>query len=100
MSSVTGRSSSGETLFHGEPGQVAVPVLIVANKGDVCPASPPGDAPRIAEALTQAPRNEILYVESTTTRGQPCGPEAPHSYFGIEEETVERVTQWITAMQR
>jgi hypothetical protein len=40
-SSVTGRNSSGETLFDSEPGLVAVPALIVANTGDACPASPP-----------------------------------------------------------
>lgn len=100
MSSVTGRSSAGETLFDSEPGQVAVPVLIVANKGDICPASPPGDAPKIAEALTPAPRKEILCVESTTTKGQPCGGESPHGYFGIEPEAVELVAQWIAATQK
>ena len=100
MSSVTGRSSAGETLFDSEPEQVAAPVLIVANKGDTCPASPPGDAPKIDEALTRAPRKEILYLESTTTKGQPCGPESPHSYFGIEQEAVEQVARWISATQR
>jgi pimeloyl-ACP methyl ester carboxylesterase len=34
-SSITGRSSSGETLFDSEPALVAVPTLIVANTGDV-----------------------------------------------------------------
>jgi hypothetical protein len=47
-----------------------------------------------------APRKEILYVESTALKGQPCGAEAPHGYFGIEPEAVERVAQWITATQR
>jgi hypothetical protein len=100
MSSITGSSGAGETLFDAEPGQVAVPVLIVANKGDACPASPPGDALRIAEALTRSPHKEILYLESTAMHGHPCGPEAPHSYFGIEQDAVERVALWIAATQR
>jgi hypothetical protein len=100
MSSVSGRSGAGETLFDSEPERVAVPVLIVANRGDACPASPPDDAPKIAEPLTQAPRKEILYIESTTTKGQPCGAESPHSYFGSEEEAVERVARWIRATQQ
>ena len=100
MSSVTGRSSAGETLFDSEPERITAPVLIVANQGDTCPASPPSDAPKIAAALAQVSRKEILQVASTTTKGQPCDAEAPHSYFGIEEETVERVAQWITAAQR
>lgn len=100
MSSVTGRSGAGETLFDSEPDRVAVPVLIVANKGDACPASPPDDAPKIAEALSQASRKEILYLESTMMKGQPCGVEAPHGYFGIEQETVGRVAEWIAAAQQ
>jgi hypothetical protein len=99
MSSVTGRSSAGETVFDGEPERVAVPVLIIANRGDPCPASPPGDAPRIADALAQAPRKEVFYAQSATATGQPCGPESPHSYFSIEEAVVERVAQWITSAQ-
>ena len=96
-SSVTGRSSSGETLFDSEPGLVAMPALIVANTGDVCPASPPGDAPKIAAALAQAPRKEIVYVQSAAIEGPPCEAMSPHGYFGIEAATVERIVAWIGA---
>jgi predicted esterase len=100
MSSVTGRSSAGETVFDGDPDQVGVPALIVVNRSDTCPASPPDDAPKIAAALTRAPQKEILYVESAAAKGQPCGAASPHGYFGIEEAVVERVAQWIMARQR
>jgi hypothetical protein len=33
-------------------------------------------------------------------KGQPCGGEAPHGYFGIEQETVGRVAEWIAAAQQ
>ena len=79
-SSVTGRNSSGETLFDSDPGNVQVPVLIVANSGDLCPASPPGDAPQIAAALTSARRKEIVYMQSTATEGPPCEAKAPHGF--------------------
>lgn len=100
MSSVTGRTSAGETLFDSEPERVNVPVLIVANSGDTCPASSPKDAPKIAESLSHAPRKDIIYMESATLQGQPCEAEAPHSYFGIEQATVERVAAWIAATSR
>ena len=100
MSSVTGRSSAGETLFDSEPGRVTVPVLIVANNRDTCPGSPPDDAPKIAESLTQAPRKEILYLENALLKGPPCETESPHSYFGIEQETVEHVAQWIRTVSK
>jgi hypothetical protein len=96
-SSITGRSSSGETLFDAEPERVAVPVLIVANTSDTCSASPPGDAPRIAAALSGAPRKEIIYMQSAALEGQPCEATAPHGYFQIEAMTVERIAQWILA---
>ena len=97
LSSVTGRSSSGETLFDSEPELVAAPTLIVANSGDACPASPPSDAPKIADALAKAPRKEIVYMESAALSGQPCSGQSPHGYFGIEAATVERIAAWITA---
>ena len=96
-SSVTGRSSSGETLFDSEPGLVAVPALIVANTGDACPGSPPGDAPKIAAALAHAPRKEVVYMQSVAIEGPPCEAMSPHGYLGIEAATVERITQWIGA---
>ena len=96
-SSVTGRSSSGETLFDSEPGLVAVPALIVANTGDACPASPPGDAPKIAAALAHAPRKEVVYMQSVAIEGPPCEAMSPHGYFGIEAATVERIAEWIGA---
>jgi hypothetical protein len=100
MSSVTGRSSAGETLFDSEPGRVAVPVLIIANSSDTCPASNPKDAPKITEVLTQAPLKQVVYRESSVTQGQPCEAEAPHSYFGIEQAAVERVAKWINVRLR
>src|SRR5689334_25018526 len=39
ISSVTGRTSSGETLFDSGPEHVTVPALIVANTADACPVS-------------------------------------------------------------
>jgi pimeloyl-ACP methyl ester carboxylesterase len=95
-SSITGRSSSGKTLFDSEPERVAVPALIVANTSDACPASPPGDAPKIVAALAQAPRKEVVYLHSATTGGQPCEATSPHSFAGIEAETVERIAEWIS----
>jgi pimeloyl-ACP methyl ester carboxylesterase len=96
-SPVTGRSSSGETLFDGEPGLVAVPALIIANTGDACPASPPGDAPKIAAALARAPRKEVVYLQSSAIEGPACEAMSPHGFFGIEATTIERIAAWIGA---
>ena len=100
LSSVTGRSSAGETLFDSQPDRVTVPVLIVANSSDTCPASPPADAPKIADALRHAPRKDVMYLESTTLHGQPCETETPHSFFGIQQATVQRLAEWMGAIAK
>ena len=97
MSPVTGRSSAGETLFDSEPERVAVPVLIVTNSADTCPASPPSAAARIGDALTHAPRIHVLSLESAPTQEHPCDAQSPHAYFGIEQTAVAAVAQWIAS---
>ena len=94
LSSVTGRSGAGETLFDSEPGQVTVPVLIVANKGDTCPASPPGDAAKIAEALSPgAAQGNSLLGEHDDERAALRRARRRTGYFGIEQETVDRIAR-------
>ena len=39
-------------------------------------------------------------MESAARQDQPCEAESPHSYFGIEQATVERVAEWITATSK
>jgi hypothetical protein len=49
---------------------------------DTCPASSPKDASKIAEALTQAPRKEIVYMESAAIQGQPCEAQVAAQLLG------------------
>jgi hypothetical protein len=94
-SSVAGRSSSGETVFDSELGAIAVPALVVANRGDTCPSAGPGYAPQIFAALARAPRKELIYIESQQRQSGPCEAMSPHGYLGIESDTVQRIADWI-----
>jgi hypothetical protein len=97
-SSVAGpKRASGETVFDGDPGAIAVPALIVANRGDTCPIAGPGFAPQILAALTRSPRKEIIYVESHQIQSDPCEALSPHGYLGIEADVVQRIADWIRA---
>lgn len=96
-SSVTRRNRSGETLFDNNLAAITVPALVVANRGDGCPASPPADAQRIADALTGAPKKEIVFFDSSEIRSAPCQAMSPHGYLGIEPQVVGRVVGWIRA---
>jgi pimeloyl-ACP methyl ester carboxylesterase len=96
-SSVTQRSRSGETVFEAEPGLITAPVLVVANQGDACRATPPADAAQIVGALTRAVRKEVIVVSSTAAQEGPCDPLSPHGYLGIEAQVVQRISDWIRA---
>jgi hypothetical protein len=94
-SSVTRQGRAGETVFDSEPGLIAVPALIVANQGDTCMLTPPGDAQSLAAALTRSPRKEIIIVASDQIQSDPCEAMSPHGFLGIETAVVQRIGDWI-----
>ena len=48
-------------------------------------------------ALTRSPRKDIIYVESSEQRSDPCEAMSPHGYLGIEADVVQRISEWIRA---
>lgn len=96
-SSVAGRSVSGETVFDSDLGAIAVPALVVANRGDTCASAAPSHALQILAALTRAPKKEVIYVESHQTQSDPCEALSPHGYLGIEGDVAQRIADWIRA---
>jgi hypothetical protein len=96
-SSVTRRSSIGETVFDTNLAAITVPVLVVANQNDACAVTPPGDAPLITAALVRSPRKEVVYVQSDQIQSPVCEAMAPHGYLGIEAAVVQRIADWIRA---
>lgn len=94
-SSVAGPSRAGETVFDSNPGAIAVPALVVANRGDTCPSAGPGFAPQILAALARSPRKDVIYFESHQSQSEPCEAMSPHGYLGIESDVVQRIAGWI-----
>src|SRR5205823_12764714 len=87
-------SRSGTTVFDSEPGLIAQPALIVANQGDSCRATPPGDAPNVAAALSRSPHKEVVFVASDQIQSDACEALSPHGFLGIEPEVVHRISDW------
>jgi hypothetical protein len=85
------------TVFDTNLAAITVPVLAVANQGDSCPVTPPGDASKIAAALIRSPRKEVVYVQSDQVRSAACEAFAPHGFFGIEAAVIQRIADWIRA---
>lgn len=88
---------AGEAVSSAGPAAIAVPALVVANSGDSCRFSPPGDAPGLIASMPAAPRKELILVDSRAIRSDPCEAFSPHGYLGIEAEVIQRIATWINA---
>ncbi len=93
--SVPGRLST-ETVFDADPQDVRVPALVVANRDDICSVAPPSMAPRIVAAMTGSPSAHVLMVGGGVQRSEKaCGSLSPHGYYGIEDQVVDAVIEWL-----
>ena len=74
---------------------IAVPTLIVHNRADTCPSSPFAGADLAVAQLSRAPAKELLAVSGGISKSRPCEALAPHGYYGIEDQVVPRMVEWI-----
>ncbi|MCA1458674.1 alpha/beta hydrolase [Bradyrhizobium sp. BRP22] len=99
--SVSRIGGSHETVFDAQPEAVRIPALIVANRDDRCTVAPPGDARRIAAAMTGSPNVKVLMVAGgIVATKRPCGSLSPHGYYGLEAEVVDDVARWMRLHER
>ena len=91
----TPRNGPGETVFDANPEAIAVPALVVANLGDTCGITPPADANALAARLSRSPRKEVILVQSSDIRSDPCQAMSPHGFLGIEPMVVQRIAAWL-----
>jgi pimeloyl-ACP methyl ester carboxylesterase len=97
--SVTVLGGSHETVFDAGPERVRVPALVVANRDDQCDVAPPGDASKIAAAMSNSPQVSVLHVSGGIDRSKKaCGSLTPHGYYGIEREVVRKMAAWMDAI--
>jgi hypothetical protein len=47
--------------------------------------------------MTDAPVKELVLVSGGSLQGDPCEARSPHGYFGIENQVVPVMIQWIKA---
>lgn len=96
--SVSVMGGSGETVFSADPERVRVPALVVANRDDRCDVAPPQAARRIAAAMTASPNVRVAFVSGGISRSATtCGSLTPHGYYGIEDQVVATIAQWMDA---
>jgi len=75
--------------------RLAMPVLVVHHKGDVCAGSPYALAPALADKLTGASRKAFLAFDAGRSEGDPCEAFAHHGYNGIEPQVVDAIVAFM-----
>ncbi|GAO00235.1 hypothetical protein Gxy13693_042_069 [Komagataeibacter xylinus NBRC 13693] len=94
--SVSVMGGSRETVFSASPQDIGVPVLVVANRDDRCNVAPPTAARQIAAAMTASRDVQVLMVAGGITRSKrECGSLTPHGYFGIEDQVINAICNWL-----
>jgi pimeloyl-ACP methyl ester carboxylesterase len=78
----------------------AKPVLVIADRGDRCPQSPPDDAAMLGASFARSPRSEVKLVAGGNPNGDACGKRSPHGFFEIEHETVRDIAGFIAKSPR
>jgi pimeloyl-ACP methyl ester carboxylesterase len=76
--------------------EITVPTLIVSHRKDTCEGSLAADAPKLSQRLINASKVEIALLDGgNPPQSGPCEGYAPHGYFGIEAEAVDRIAKFI-----
>ncbi|HUZ75704.1 MAG TPA: hypothetical protein VMU87_22180 [Stellaceae bacterium] len=78
-------------------GKIAVPVLDVQNRDDACPASQFALAKKYIARFTAAPVKEFVAVAGGGDGGPRCGTGSPHDFYGVENQVVSTIIDWIRA---
>jgi hypothetical protein len=76
--------------------KITVPTLIASHKDDKCYVTPPEDAPKLKKALVNSPKVDVMYFTGGKRPiSKPCYTLSEHGFYGIEEEVVSAISDFI-----
>jgi len=79
-----------------EAKNVRVPALVVANLADRCGFAPSDAAKSIAADMSDSPDVKVAIVSGGIRQSiSDCGPYTPHGYYGMEDQVVDLVNNWM-----
>jgi hypothetical protein len=96
-SSITRRTRNlPATVFDVNLGAYTGPALVIAHDGDACPATPPGNAPRLFAALAAAhPKRLQTFSGGLPPRSGPCQARSQHGFLGVETQVMNAIADFI-----
>jgi len=88
--------SHPNAIINMDLGKIVVPTLIVAHRDDGCEVTPAVDAEKLKSALTNASKVEVKYFTGGKPPvSKPCNAKSAHGYYGIEDEVVAAIADFI-----
>lgn len=91
-------SSYPNAIINMDLGKITVPTLIVAHKDDGCDLTPAEDAEKLKSAFAKASKVEVKYFSGGKAPvSKPCNALSAHGYYGIEDEVVAAIADFINA---
>lgn len=75
--------------------KIAVPVLVIGNRLDACPASLLTLSEQNMRRFVAAPDKKLMAVSGNPSEGPRCGTGSPHDFYGVEDQAVPPIIDWI-----
>lgn len=95
-SSMSVANPQGTAVTEMDLKRITIPTLVVANRDDACPTTPPEGAEKIARMLSNAKKVEIkTFSGGDAPISKPCQAMSYHGFLGIEEEVVDFISEFI-----
>jgi hypothetical protein len=85
-------------IVNMDLGKITVPTLIVSHQDDKCEITPASDAPKLKGALENSAKVEVIYFTGgRRPKSKPCQALSAHGFYGIEDEVVPAIADFIKA---
>lgn len=93
-----GKPELKETVYQANLAAINVPVLILSHTNDQCNLTPPGDGAGLKAALKGSPKVDVQTASGGLPPiSPPCEAKAAHGFYGIEDQVVAQISNWIKA---
>jgi len=81
--------------------RIIVPTMIVHHRNDKCDVCPPSGAQKIKEALVNSKKVELMYFSGgKRPKSKPCYARSAHGFYGIEDQVVTGIADFIKATSK
>lgn len=98
MTQLDGAGYCGKSVYDAALSAFTGPVLVVSHREDGCPCSPGSGAigaTLLARFTGSSAKEHKIFTGGDSPLSGPCDARAQHGFFGIENDVVKTIADWI-----